>query len=82
LAKKSVKKSKARKVKSPSVKSSKKWHAVPLKSSFMALSIIGFLISAYMVYPVNTDYGLAFLIVFGLMFVASLVSMSKAPILE
>ena len=48
----------------------------------MALSIIGFLISAYMVYPVNTDYGLAFLIVFGLMFVASLVSMSKAPILE
>lgn len=59
-----------------------RWHAVPLKSSFMALSIIGFLITAYMVYPVNSDYGLAFLIVFSLMFVASLVSMSKAPILE
>tara|TARA_Y100000310_G_scaffold89923_1_gene87100 strand:- start:59369 stop:59575 length:207 start_codon:yes stop_codon:yes gene_type:complete len=63
-----------------SKKSSGKWHAVPLRSSFMALSIIGFLITAYMVYPGSPDYGIAFMLVFTLMFIASLVSMHKAPL--
>ncbi len=57
-----------------------RWHAVPLKSSFMVTAMLGFLISAYWVYPQNMTWGIAFLIVFAVMFVASLISMSKAPI--
>jgi len=57
-----------------------KWHAVPLKGSFMVFSILGFLISAYLIS--NNDYRLTFMIVFGVMFVASLVSMTKAPVIS
>ncbi|HLD40414.1 MAG TPA: hypothetical protein VJB13_04710 [Candidatus Nanoarchaeia archaeon] len=57
-----------------------KWHAVPLKGSFMVMSIIGFLITAYMIH--DTNYKFAFMLVFIAMFVASLVSMTKAPVLE
>lgn len=56
-----------------------RWHAAPLKGSFMVLSILGFFISAYLVYPRSFSYGLAFMFVFAAMFVASLVSMTKAP---
>jgi len=56
-----------------------KWHAVPLKGSFMVLSIIGFLITAYLVYPNSFNYGITFMIVFIAMFIASLISMTKAP---
>lgn len=83
-------KKKARSKTKGSKKSSKKdlaessvtsrWHAVPLKGSFMVLSILGFLISAYMIN--NRDYRITFMIVFGVMFVASLVSMTKAPIMN
>ncbi|MEK6905481.1 MAG: hypothetical protein AABX24_03700 [Nanoarchaeota archaeon] len=58
-------------------KAPQKWHAVPLKGSFMVLSIIGFLITAYLV-P-SGDYKIAFMIVFVAMFIASMVSMTKAP---
>lgn len=54
-----------------------KWHAVPLKGSFMILSIMGFLTTAYLVEDVN--YKTAFMFVFLAMFLASLVSMTKAP---
>ena len=60
-------------------KAPQKWHAVPLKGSFMVLSIIGFLVTAYLIYPKNKDYGLAFMIVFIAMFIASLISMTKSP---
>lgn len=59
-----------------------KWHALPLKSSFMAASILGFLITTYLIYPESSDYGLAFMIVFIAMFIASLISMTKAPAVE
>ncbi|MBI4151402.1 hypothetical protein HY496_00385 [Candidatus Woesearchaeota archaeon] len=58
------------------------WHATPLKGSFMAASILGILITLYLVYPANPSYGVAFLVVFGAMFVASLVSMTKAPVVD
>ena len=58
-----------------------KWHAVPLKGSFMVLAIVGFFVSAYMVYPANKSYGVAFLLVFTAMFIASLISMTKAPVI-
>ena len=63
-------------------KQAMKWHAVPLKGSFMVLSIVGFFFSAYLVYPSNFNYGVAFMLVFTTMFIASLVSMTKAPIIE
>lgn len=59
-----------------------RWQAAPLKGSFMITAILGFLISAYYVYPQSTNFGLAFMIVFAVMFVASLVSMTKAPVVE
>ena len=54
-----------------------KWRAVPLKGSFMVLSIMGFLITAYLVK--DSTYRFAFMLVFIAMFLASMVSMTKAP---
>ena len=63
-----------------------RWHAAPLKSSFMLIAIMGFLISAYYVYTLpyeqSTSYGFSFMLVFTAMFVASLISMTKAPVSE
>ena len=56
------------------------WYAVPLTSSFMATSIIGFLVTAYFIYPMSTNFGLAFMLVFTAMFIASLISMTKASV--
>ena len=66
-----------KKARSSVKKAPQKWHAVPLKGSFMVMSIIGFLITAYLI-P-SGDYKIAFMIVFIAMFIASLVSMTKAP---
>ncbi len=59
-----------------------RWHAVPLKGSFMVTAMLGFLISAYWVYPQSFNYGLAFMLIFAVMFIASLVSMTKAPVVK
>lgn len=56
------------------------WHAMPLKGSFMVTAILGFLISAYWVYPQSFNYGVAFMVVFTAMFIAAVISMTKAPI--
>jgi hypothetical protein len=75
----------------PQVKSKKRyknekvfsrWHAVPLKGSFMASAMLGFFISAYYVYPKTYNFGIAFMIIFGLMFIAAIISMTKAPIVN
>ena len=58
------------------------WHAMPLKGSFLALSILGFFITTYLIYPVSPNYGVAFMVVFITMFIASLISMTKAPTVE
>jgi hypothetical protein len=60
----------------------KHWHAVPLKGSFMATALLGFIVSIYWVYPQSMNYGISFMIVFGAMFIASLISMTKAPLVE
>ncbi|MBU0460570.1 MAG: hypothetical protein KKH52_04680 [Nanoarchaeota archaeon] len=65
--------------KSSSKKVAGKWKAAPLKGSFMVTAILGFLISAYWVYPQSQRYAIAFMLVFAAMFVASLISMTKAP---
>ncbi|MFA6461732.1 MAG: hypothetical protein WCV90_05660 [Candidatus Woesearchaeota archaeon] len=70
------------KVKSVKKNKPRPWHVVPLKSSFMALSIIGFLISVYWVYPKSINWGTAFILVFIAMFIASVISMTKAPVIN
>ena len=60
-------------------KKTEKWRAVPLKSSFMLTAMLGFLISAYWVFPQSFNFGITFMIVFALMFIASLISMTRAP---
>lgn len=64
------------------VPSKMKWHAAPLKGSFMLTAMLGFLISAYYVYPQSFNFGLAFMFIFAMMFIASLISMTKAPVVE
>ncbi|MBI4983703.1 hypothetical protein HZC32_03605 [Candidatus Woesearchaeota archaeon] len=59
-----------------------RWRPSPLKGSFMVLSILGILFSIYFVYPASPNYGTAFLLLFIAMFIASLISMTKAPIAE
>lgn len=60
-----------------------RWHAAPLKGSFMVLSILGFLVTMYIIYPnFSKNLGIALMIVFAAMFVASLISMTKAPVIE
>ena len=60
----------------PTKKEAQKWHAVPLKGSFMIFAMIGFLVSMYLF--TNPAWRLAFLIVFTAMFIASIISMTKA----
>ena len=57
-----------------------RWHAVPLSASFMVTAILGFFISVYWVYPQSEKFGFTFSLVFVLMFIASLISMTKAPV--
>ena len=58
------------------------WHPVYLKGSFMVTAILGFFISAYYVYPLSVNYGVSFMIVFILMLIAAVISMTKAPVPE
>jgi len=58
----------------------KKWHIAPLKGSFMVTAILGILLSYYYVLPIHYSFGVTCIIIFTLMFIASLVSMTKAPI--
>lgn len=53
---------------------------VPLSSGFMVTSIVGGLISLFIVLPLSLPWGVTFTVVFGIMFIASIVSMTKAPV--
>lgn len=63
-------------------KNDKSWHAVPLSASFMVTAILGFVISVFWVYPQSETYGFSFALVFVLMFIAGMISMTKAPVSE
>ncbi|MFH0701661.1 MAG: hypothetical protein V2A62_04450 [Candidatus Woesearchaeota archaeon] len=54
------------------------WRPGPIKGSFMALSIIGFFITVYLVNDIN--WKTAFILVFMAMFIASIISMTVNPI--
>ena len=55
---------------------------VPLKSSFMLTSIVGFFVSIYFVMDISKTWGFTFALFFGMMFIASMISMVFAPISE
>ena len=52
----------------------------PLPGSFMLISILGFLVSAFLLYPVNSPLGFASALIFMLMFVAAIISMTYADV--
>lgn len=52
----------------------------PLPASFMAVSIVGFLIAAFLITDVSWKFTL--LLFFAVMFIAAFISMTKAPISE
>jgi len=51
----------------------------PLPGSFMLASMLGFAISVVWVYPQGKGFGVAFMIIFAAMFIASIISMTYAP---
>ena len=59
--------------------SDKKRKIVPLSNSFFFMSIVGFYISVIYVAKKWPDFGVAFAIVFAVMFFASVISFTYAP---
>jgi len=49
-----------------------------LSAGFMLTSIIGFLISVFFIWDISIPWGFTFALFFGIMFVASIISMTKA----
>ena len=58
------------------------WNVAPLKSSFLLMSILGFVITIIYTDQIGNDWAFALGFVFALMFVASVISMRNAPIEE
>ena len=52
----------------------------PLNGGFMIASIVGFFVSAIYIAELSLNWGFALSIVFILMFIASIISMVKAPV--
>lgn len=50
-----------------------------LSAGFMLTSIIGVLVSFYFIMKISNTWGFTFALFFGLMFVASIISMTHAP---
>lgn len=54
----------------------------PMHSSLMGVSIIGFLLSVFFVWNRSETWGATFTIVFALMFIATLIAMTKGTLVE
>ena len=59
-----------------------KWVPKPSPGSFMILAMIGFLVTAYLVLPISTDFAVALIVVFAAMFIAAIISTTKAPLMK
>ena len=57
-----------------------KMKIAPLSGTFMITAIVGFLISAFYIFPKSSPWGLAFCVLFAIMFIAGMISVTKAPI--
>ena len=60
------------------IKKKKKLIVPPISGGYMASSILGFLISAIYVFPKSPSWGLAFCLVFVIMFLSAIKSMTYA----
>lgn len=60
------------------IKMARKFRFAPLSGGYMAASMLGGLISLMYVYPKSPDWGITFTIIFGIMFVSSMISMTVA----
>jgi hypothetical protein len=49
-----------------------------LSAGFMLTSIAGFFVSVFLVWKMSVSWGFTFALFFGIMFVASIISMTKA----
>ena len=58
----------------------KKNRVVPLHGSFMITAIIGFAVSAIWVLKASVAWGTAFMLFFAIMFIASIISATYAPV--
>lgn len=58
----------------------KEFNVAPLSSTFVLFSIFGFLFSVFYVTSLNIKIGAAFTLLFLILFLASFVSMTKAPV--
>lgn len=56
------------------------YNIAPLTSGFMLTSMLGILISVFYLYPNSKTWGFTMLLMFLLMFIASLISMTWAPV--
>ena len=54
-------------------------NVAPLSGSFMLTAMLGFLISVIWVYPNSATWGVAFGLVFFIMFIASVISTTYGP---
>jgi hypothetical protein len=52
----------------------------PLSGGFMISSIVGFFVSSIYIADFSLNWGFALAIVFVIMFIASIISMTKAPV--
>ncbi len=56
--------------------------AAPLSSSYMLVSMFGFVVSVLVIMNLSRPWGITFALIFALMFIASMISMTHAPALE
>ena len=56
----------------------KRYKMAPLSGGYMASSMIGFIVSVIWVFPNNPSFGLAFALVFAMMFFSAVASMTHA----
>ena len=51
----------------------------PLTSTFMLASMLGFILSVFVVWPLSLSWGFAFAFLFALFFIASVYNFTHAP---
>jgi hypothetical protein len=57
------------------------YKSAPLSSNYMLSSIVGFLMSVFLIIPkFSLKWGFTFCVVFGIMFISSIISMTAAPV--
>lgn len=57
---------------------SRRIHFAPLSSTFMLVSMLGFILSVWLIMDWSESWGFTFALMFVLMFIASIISMSNA----